>query len=185
MDPKQIIVRCEELMKKTAEKLRSEFASIRTGRASAAILDGIKVESYGSMIAINQLAAINIPEPRTIEIKPWDPSQIPAIEKALLKSELGLTPQNDGKIIRLSIPSLTQERRKELVKIAHKTAEEFRVAVRNERRDAVEKIKKLEKEKAISEDLRKKYESDIQKLTDAHIKKIDELLSLKEKEIMQ
>lgn len=185
MDPKQVISHCEELMKKTLEKLRTELASIRTGRATGALLDNIKVEAYGSLMPIKQVAAVSVPEPRTIEIKPWDASQLPAIEKAILKSELGVTPQNDGKLIRLSLPPLTQERRGELVKHAHKVAEEFRIAIRNERRDAMEKIRKLEKDKIISDDLRKRNEVEIQKLTDAYIKKIDELLAMKEKEIKE
>lgn len=185
MDPKQVISHCEELMKKTLEKLRTELASIRTGRATGALLDNIKVEAYGSLMPIKQVAAVSVPEPRTIEIKPWDASQLSAIEKAILKSELGVTPQNDGKLIRLSLPPLTQERRGELVKHAHKVAEEFRIAIRNERRDAMEKIRKLEKDKIISDDLRKRNEVEIQKLTDAYIKKIDELLAMKEKEIKE
>lgn len=185
MDPKQVISFCEDLMKKTVEKFRGELASVRTGRATASLLDSIKVESYGSMMSVNQLASISVPEPRTIEIRPWDVSQLPAIEKAILKSELGITPQNDGKAIRLGLPPLTQERRGELVKSAHKLAEDFRVAVRNERRDALEKSKKLEKESSLSEDARKKLDSDVQKLTDAYIKKIDEFLAIKEKEIKE
>ncbi len=185
MDQKQTLSHCEELMKKSIEKFRNELASIRTGRASTALLDGVKVEAYGSVMPVNQVASVNIPEPRTIEIKPWDVTQIPAIEKAILKSELGLTPQNDGKVVRLILPTLTQERRNDIAKTAHKIAEDFRVSVRNERRDGIEKIKKLEKEKFISEDIRKKCEVDIQKLTDLYIKKIDDILALKEKEIKE
>ncbi|MDI6757973.1 MAG: ribosome recycling factor [Endomicrobiia bacterium] len=183
MDTKQVITHCEELMKKTVEKFRADLGQVRTGRASASILDAVKVESYGSLMSINQLASVSIPEARTIEIRPWDVSQISAIEKAILKSDIGITPQNDGKAIRLSLPPLTQERRAELVKSAHKLAEDFRVAVRNERRDAIEKSKKLEKDNSLAEDARKKLDSDIQKLTDAYIKKIDEFLAVKEKEI--
>jgi len=185
MDIKQIISHMEEQMKKTIEKFRSELASIRTGRANASLLDTVKVESYGTVMPVNQMASIAIPEPRTIEIRPWDASQIPAIEKAILKSEIGVTPQNDGKCIRLTLPPLTQQRREELVKLSHKVAEDFRIAIRNERRDAIEKVKKSEKEKIISEDARKKSESDIQKITDNYIKKIDEILVLKEKEIRE
>lgn len=185
MDVRQVISHCEELMKKTTEKLRSEFSTIRTSRATSTLLDGIKVEAYGSMMPINQLASITVPEPRMIEIKPWDVTQLQAIEKAILKSNLGLTPHNDGKLIRLPIPPLTQERRNELIKMVHKIAEDFKVAIRNERRDAIEKIKKLENDKVISEDLRRKYETDIQKLTDTYIKKIEELLVIKEKEIKE
>jgi len=185
MDTKQIISIADEQMKKTIEKFRSELAGIRTGRASASLLDTVKVESYGTLMPVNQLASIAIPEPRTIEIRPWDASQLQPIEKAILKSDIGITPQNDGKCIRLTLPPLTQERRGELVKVAHKLAEDFRVAVRNERRDAIEKVKKSEKEKVISEDMRKKAEADIQKLTDQYIKKIDEILALKEKEIRE
>ncbi|MDR1433712.1 ribosome recycling factor [Candidatus Endomicrobiellum devescovinae] len=175
----------EEAMKKTIDRLKSELASIRTGRASSAVIEGIKVESYGSLMPINQLAGVSIPDAKTIEIRPWDASQLGAIEKAILKADIGMTPVNDGKIIRISIPPLTEERRKEIAKSISRMAEDFRVAVRNERRVLVENIKKLEKDKVITEDGRKKFESDAQKVTDDYIKKIDESIALKEKEVMQ
>lgn len=175
----------EEAMKKTIDRLKSELASIRTGRASSAVIEGIKVESYGSLMPINQLAGVSIPDAKTIEIRPWDASQLGAIEKAILKADIGMTPVNDGKIIRISVPPLTEERRKEIAKSISRMAEDFRVAVRNERRVLVENIKKLEKDKVITEDGRKKFESDAQKVTDDYIKKIDESIALKEKEVMQ
>jgi ribosome recycling factor len=172
-------------MKKTIDRLKSELASIRTGRASSAVIEGIKVESYGSLMPINQLAGVSIPDAKTIEIRPWDVSQLVAIEKAIFKADIGMTPVNDGKIIRIPIPPLTEERRKEIAKSISRMAEDFRVAVRNERRVLVESIKKLEKDKVITEDDRKKFETDAQKATDGYIKKIDESVALKEKEVMQ
>jgi ribosome recycling factor len=185
MTVKSIIAIGEDAMKKTIDKVKNDFATLRTGRASTALVEGIKVESYGSLMPLNQLAGLNIPDARTIEIRPWDISQISSIEKAILKSELGLTPMNDGKAIRLSLPMLTEQRRKEITKIVSKMAEDFKVSVRNERRTMLENIKKEEKEKMITEDGRKKGEQELQKVTDVYIKKIDELLALKEKEIME
>ncbi|MDR2426317.1 MAG: ribosome recycling factor [Endomicrobium sp.] len=175
----------EEAMKKTIEKVKTDLASVRTGRASAAIVEGIKVESYGSLMSINQIAGISVPDAKTIEVKPWDVSQLGAIEKAIQKADIGMTPINDGKLIRISVPQLTEERRKEIVKVINKMAEDYRVAVRNERRVLVDGIKKAEKDKLITEDDRKKAENEAQKVTDAYIKKIDECIALKEKEIMQ
>jgi ribosome recycling factor len=137
------------------------------------------------MMPLNQLAGMSVPDARTIEIRPWDMSQLNSIEKAILKSELGLTPANDGKVIRLSLPMLTEERRRDLTKVLHKMGEEFRVSVRNIRRDMVEGVKKAEKDKQITEDERKKADADLQKLTDSYIKKLDDLLAIKEKEIME
>jgi ribosome recycling factor len=185
MQIQSLFSKSEEVMKKTVDRLRSELTSIRTGRASSAVIEGIKVESYGSLMFINQLAGVSIPNAKTIEIRPWDVSQIGAIEKAILKADVGMTPVNDGKIIRISISPLTEERRKEIAKSISRMAEDFRVAVRNERRILVESIKKLEKDKIITEDDRKKFESDAQKVTDDYIKKIDESVALKEKEVMQ
>ncbi len=182
---KELIAAGEEPMKRTIEKVKGDFAALRTGRASTALVEGIRVESYGTMLPLNQVANLGVPDARTIEIRPWDISIIGTIEKAILKSELGLTPANDGRIIRLSLPSLTEDRRKELTKLVHKMAEEFKVAIRNERRQVVESIKKAEKEKKMTEDERKKAEEDSQKLTDAYIHRIDELIALKEKEIME
>ncbi|MCX7991629.1 MAG: ribosome recycling factor [Proteobacteria bacterium] len=175
----------QDKMEKTLEHLKKEFNKIRTGRAQAGILDDIKVDYYGQTMPITQLATVNIPEPRMIIIQPWDSSAISAIEKAILKSELGINPNNDGKVIRLVIPPLNEERRKELVKFSKKIAEENKVAIRNERRDAIEKIKSEEKNKTISEDDSKRLQKEIQDLTDSYVKKIDELLALKEKEIME
>lgn len=175
----------KEKMEKTLDHFKKEMSKIRTGRASAGILEDIKVEYYGSVMPITQLATVTVPEPRTIFIQPWDSSAISAIEKAIMKSELGITPSNDGKVIRLNIPPLNEERRKEIIKFAKKIAEENKVAIRNERRDAIEKIKAAEKNKQISEDDSKRLQKEIQELTDTYIKKIDEILELKEKEIME
>jgi len=172
-------------MDRTIEALRKEFSSIRTGRASLALLDGIMVNYYNTLTPLQQLASLSIPESRQMAIQPWDPKAIPDIEKAILKSDLGLTPMNDGKMIRMSIPPLTEERRKQLVKMVKKKAEEAKVAVRNIRRDANEDLKKLEKEKHISEDDVKKAQDEIQKLTDSHITRVDDVLANKEKEIME
>ncbi len=185
MELKELFQETRKRMDKARSVLKEEFAKLRTGRASAGLLEGIKVDYYGTPTPINQLATINIPEPRLIVIQPWDVSQIGAIEKAVLSSDLGLTPTNDGKIIRISIPQLTEERRKELVKVAKKYAEECRVAIRNIRRDANEKLKKLEKDKLISQDELKKAQQEIQKITDDEIEEINALLEKKEEEIME
>jgi len=174
-----------ERMSKTIEALKKDFASIRTGRASLALLDGIMVNYYNTPTPLQQVASLSIPESRLIAIQPWDPKVIPDIEKAILKSDLGLTPINDGKMIRINIPSLTEERRKQLVKTVRKKAEEAKIAIRNIRRDIIEEIKKLEKEKHISEDVVKKSQDETQKITDSFIAKIDEVLANKEKEIME
>jgi ribosome recycling factor len=182
----------QELKKKTNDKmsravevLKKEFGSIRTGRASLALLDGIMVNYYDTPTPLQQLTSLSIPESRQITIQPWEQKIIPEIEKAILKSDLGLTPTNDGKTIRINIPPLTEERRKLLVKTVKKKAEEAKVSVRNIRRDTNEEIKKLEKEKHISEDVVKKLQEEIQKITDSYISKMDEVLSHKEKEIME
>jgi len=181
-----------ELKKKMADKmeaainvLKKEFATIRTGRASLSLLDAIKVDYYGTMTPLNQVATLAVPESRLIIIQPWDPKAIENIEKAIQSSGIGLTPANDGKIIRLPVPPLTEERRKELVKLAKKMAEDSRVAIRNIRRDINDEVKKIEKEKKISEDESRKSLEDIQKTTDQHIKKIDDILKRKEEEIME
>ncbi len=179
-----VIKETKQKMEKTIEHLKKELSKVRGGRASASLLDDIKVDYYGTQMAIPQLATISIPEPRLILIQPWDASSIPAIEKAILKSEIGITPSNDGKVIRLSVPQLTEERRKELIKLAKKICEENKVAIRNERRDAIEKIKADEKNKLMSEDDSKRLQKEVQELTDSYIKKIDEIMALKEKEIM-
>jgi len=182
----------QELRRKTNDRmqgaidaLKKEFASVRTGRASLGLLEGIVIDYYGTPTPVQQLASLSIPESRQIAIQPWEQKLIPEIEKAILKSDLGLTPMNDGKIIRINIPVLTEERRKQLVKIVKKRAEESKIAVRNIRRDANEELKKLEKNEHISEDEVKKEHDEIQKTTDSFIKKIDELLEHKEKEIME
>ncbi len=185
MLPKELLTTGEDAMKKTIEKVKHDFSAIRTGRANPAILETLKVESYGSMMALNQLAGVSVPDARTLEIRPWDISQLNAIEKAIQKSDLGLTPVNDGKIIRISIPPLTEDRRKEIIKTINKMSEDYKVAVRNERRHIVDGIKKSEKDKLITEDDRKKYEADSQKLTDSYIKKIEELVLLKEQDLMK
>jgi ribosome recycling factor len=174
-----------ERMTGAIEALKKEFASIRTGRASLALLDGIVVNYYGASTLLQQLASMSIPESRLIAIQPWDPKIIPDIEKAIMKSDLGITPVNDGRMIRIQIPLLTEERRKQLVKIVKKKAEETKVAIRNIRRDTNEEIKKIEKEKHLSEDDIKRFQDEIQKVTDSFIAKVDEVLNFKEKEIME
>ncbi|MBI5141797.1 MAG: ribosome recycling factor [Nitrospirae bacterium] len=172
-------------MDKTIEAFKRELASIRTGRASLALLDGVTVDYYGTPTPLSQVAALSVPDSRTIAIQPWEQKMVQAIEKAILKSDLGINPGNDGKTIRLQIPMLTEERRKELVKLAHKRAEESKVAIRNIRRDANEELKKMEKDKLITEDEHKRVHDEIQKITDAHIKRVDEVTAHKEKEIME
>jgi ribosome recycling factor len=177
--------RTTDRMARAIEALKKEFGSIRTGRASLSLLDEIAVNYYETPTPLQQLASLSIPESRQMAIQPWDPKVISEIEKAILKSDLGLTPMNDGKIIRINIPPLTEERRKQLVKTVKKKAEEAKVAVRNIRRDANEELKKLEKEKHISEDVVKKSQDEIQKITDSYITRVDEVLANKEKEIME
>lgn len=175
----------EEKMLKAVENARYEFSKIRTGRASTAILDPIHVEAYGSSMTIKQVANISIPEPRTIVIQPWDASLLGAIEKAILKSDLGITPNNDGKVIRITMPQLTEERRHDLVKVVRKLAEEGRIAIRSIRRHTVETLKKMEKEGKVPEDEGKHNEKKVQDLHDKYIKLIDEALQKKEAEIME
>jgi ribosome recycling factor len=182
---REIRNRTSERMTGAVEVLKKEFAAIRTGRATLALLDGITVDYYGTPTPIQQVASLSVPESRQIAIQPWEKNLIPLIEKAILKSDLGLTPGNDGKVIRIGIPVLTEERRKQLVKVVRKRAEESRVAIRNIRRDANDELKKLEKEEHVSEDEVKKEQEEIQKLTDAFVKKVDEILEHKEKEIME
>jgi len=182
---KEIKAKLSSRMEGAIDSLRREFNAVRTGRASLALLDTISVEYYGAHTPLNQVAALAVPESRLITIQPWDQKLVPEIERAIMKSDLGLTPASDGRVIRLPIPPLTEERRKDLVKVVRKKAEEARVAVRNIRRDINEQVKKLEKEKHISEDEVKKTLEDVQKETDSYIKKIDEILQAKEKEIME
>ncbi len=172
-------------MRKTLEDLHHEMATIRTGRASPSILEPIRVNYYGTPTPLNQLANLGVPEPSQILIQPWDVSQIGAIEKAIQSSDLGLNPMNDGKVIRLHIPPLTEERRKELVKHLHHVVEEHRVAARNVRREANEAVKKLQKDKKISEDEQRRSQDEIQKITDHTIGQLDEAGKAKEKEILE
>jgi ribosome recycling factor len=175
----------ETRMQQAIDVLTREFAGVRTGRANAALLDSVRVEAYGNMTPINQLASVSVPDPRTIVIQPWDASQIKEIEKGLVKSDIGITPSNDGKVIRLTMPTLTEERRKQLAKAVGKLAEEARVAVRNIRREAKDKLRALAKDKKISEDDEKRGEAELQKLTDRFTQRIDELLGKKEQEILE
>ncbi|MDR2709418.1 MAG: ribosome recycling factor [Elusimicrobiota bacterium] len=175
----------QEAMKKTIDKLKTELNSVRTGRATSAIVENIKVDVYGGLMPLPQVAGINVCDAKTIEIKPWDTSVLASIEKAIIKADIGMTPINDGKLIRISVPQLTEERRKEIAKSIGKIAEDFKIAIRNERRNLIESIKKSEKEKTINEDDRKKAEVQVQKITDSFIKQIDDCIALKEKEIMQ
>ena len=174
----------EEKMDKALQHLAAEFASIRAGRANPGILDKVTVDYYGTPTPISQMASVAVPDSRTITIQPWDKGGISVVEKAILKSDLGLTPVNDGRIIRINIPPLTEERRKELVKVARKYTEDAKVAVRNVRRDANDSLKKLEKEKTITEDEQKKAEAEVQKLTDKFVADADKRSQAKEKEIM-
>ena len=175
----------KDKMEKSIALLAQELSKLRTGRASPALVEGIKVDYYGSTLPLNQVATISIPEARLIIIQPWDKNALEAIEKAIHKSAIGLTPNNDGNVIRLSIPSLTTERREELVKLSQKLGEDTKVAIRNVRREANTEIKKQEKDKKISEDDAKKAHDRIQKLTDASIEKVDEHVRQKEKEIRE
>ena len=175
----------EKKMKKTCEALESQFATIRAGRANAAVLDQITVDYYGSPTPINQVASIATPDARTLLIQPWDASILKGIEKAILTSDLGIHPQNDGRMIRLVFPPLTEERRNELVKQTKKYGEEAKVAVRNIRRDAIEKFKKQQKASEITEDDYKNVEKDIQKLTDDFTKEIEKIMAAKEKELRE
>lgn len=185
MPVKEIYTTHEEKMQKTLESLKKELAAIRTGRATPALLDRVQVDYYGTMTPINQVANISIPDPRSLLIQPWEKTMVAEIEKAIMKSDLGLTPNSDGAIIRLNLPQLTQERRAEFVKVANKKAEEARVAIRNIRRDANDLLKKVEKDKSVPEDELKKAQDEIQKLTDRYIKEADQMVGMKEKEIME
>lgn len=181
----EVITATTQKMEKSLEAFKQELTKIRTGRASLSLLDGIKVEAYGSPMPLNQVGTLTIPESRQIVIQPWDPQLMSGIEKAILKSELGLTPVNDGKVIRINIPQLTEERRKELVKVVKKIAEEYRVAVRNHRRDAIDILKKQKKNKEVSEDEQFRLQDEAQKETDSFIKKIDKVAAEKENEVME
>ena len=180
-----VISSMRDKMDKRIEAYRRDLSKIRTGRASLSLLDGIKVESYGSMMPLNQVATLTIPENRLIAIQPWDTQLISVIEKSILNANIGLNPVNDGKIIRISIPQLTEERRKELVKQVKKISEEFKVAIRNNRREAIDLLKKQKKDKEISEDDLFSLQDKAQKETDICVKQIDEIMADKEKEMME
>ena len=182
--PMELIDETKERMTKTLNVLKAELSSLRAGRANAQVLDRIAVDYYGSMTPINQLGNISTPEPRMLIIALWDTKMIPAVEKAIQKSDLGINPANDGKVIRLIFPELTEERRKDLAKVIRKKAEESKVAVRSIRRDAMEDIKKQKKDNLLTEDDQKKLEEKVQKLTDEKVKEIDAIAQAKEKEIM-
>ena len=180
----EVILEMSEKMEASIEAYRRELTKIRTGRASLSLLDGIKVDAYGSPMPLNQVATLTIPESRMIVIQPWDTQQTSAIEKAIFSSDLGLNPTNDGKVIRITIPQLTEERRKELVKQVKKISEEYRVAVRNSRREAIDTLKKQKNNKEMPEDDFFKLQDEAQKETDSFVKKIDEIMAEKEKELM-
>ena len=182
---KELLKNTEEQLNKTVGVLERDYKSIRAGRANASVLDRVTVDYYGCPTPIQQMAAVSVPEPRILMIQPWDASTLKDIEKAILTSDIGINPQNDGRVIRLSFPPLTEERRKEIVKDVHKTAEESKVAVRNTRRDAIEKLKSLKKSNTITEDDVADGEKKIQNLTDKYCKEIDSLAAVKEKEIME
>jgi len=182
---KEIYKDAESRMKKAISIFKSELATLRAGRATPALVEKINIDYYGVSTPLNQLANISAPEPRLLVIQPWDPKAIGDIEKAILKSDLGITPNNDGKVIRLVIPQLTEERRHELVKLVRKKAEECKVAIRGIRRDSNETLKSLEKDGEISEDDYHRAQEEVQKITDNHIKEVDNILEAKEKEIME
>lgn len=175
----------ENKMKKTVEILRTEFLKIRTGRANPGLVEDIKVESYGAQTPLSQLASVTVPEPRQLLIRPWDKNILQRIEKAILKSDLGLTPSSDGNIIRLNLPPLTEENRRSISKLVHRVGEENKIAVRNIRRQAMEAMKRMKKDGEVSEDNEKKGEEKIQKLTDFYIEEIDKILKAKDREILE
>lgn len=181
----QLIKDASNRMNKTIEALRSELAKVRTGKATTALLDGVKVDYYGTMTPINQVGNITVLDPHTLSITPWDKSMVQAIDKAILEANLGFNPINDGTNLKIPIPALTEERRKDFVKVIKKFGEDAKVAIRNVRRDANEHLKREEKDKKMSEDELKHAEDEVQKLTDQHIKLIDDILKHKEKEIME
>jgi ribosome recycling factor len=176
---------CQRRMDTSIEHTRTEFNTVRTGRASTALLDRITVDYYGTPTPLANMASISAPEPRLISVQPYDPSQIKAIEKVIMESDLGLTPSNDGKVVRLPIPSLTEERRKELVKVVRRLGEDGKVAIRNVRRDVMKHLEELVKNGEVGDDEERRAEGAVQKLTDDHVKKIDEMLKNKEAEIME
>ena len=185
MDPEELMLESEEKMDKTVESLQHSLQSIRTGRATPMLVDRITVENYGAKTPIKGVASISVPEPRVLAIQPWDISLIGAIEKSILASDLGITPANDGRVIRLNMPEMTEDRRREMVKIAKGRGEDSKISVRNIRRDTNNVLKKLVKDKTVNEDDNKEFQKEIQDATDAHIVKIDSLVANKEKDIME
>ena len=181
----KLVKECEEKMLKTIEAVKEKFTAIRAGRANVSMLDGVKVDNYGSEVPLNQIGTVSAPEARLLVIDPWDKSLIPVIEKTILQANLGFNPSNDGKIIRLVVPELTEDRRKEYVKVVKKEAEEGKVAVRNVRKDVNNKLRKLEKDSEITEDELKASEEKVQKMTDKFVAAVDEALDKKEKELLK
>ncbi len=184
MDVKQLKAETEKHMQVTVEDARRKFSHIRTGRASVHLLDGIMVDYYGTMTPLSQVAQISAPEPSMLTVQPWDPSVIKAIEKAILTGDLNLNPSNDGKMVRIPIPPLTEERRKQYTKVVHEIAEDHRTAIRNIRRETNDKLKQMLKDKLVSEDEERGALADVQKLTDAHIEKLNDLAKQREAEVM-
>jgi ribosome recycling factor len=182
---KEVITDMKGHMEKSLDSLRRDYQKVRTGRASLGLLDDVRIDYYGTPSPLSQVATLSVPEPRTITLQPWESKMIPLIEKAIMNANLGITPANDGKVIRLNLPALTEERRKDIVKQLKKMAEEAKVAVRNIRRDAIDELKKMEKNKKISEDDQKRAEKDVQDATNTFVTKIDEILNHKEKEVME
>lgn len=184
MDVKEILQHAEQIMQKAIDHCHIEFAKIRTGRASASLLDSVRVDYYGQPVPLSQVASVSTPDATMLLVQPWEKNMVGPIDRAIQAANLGLNPSNDGTVIRLPIPSLNEERRKDLVKVARKVAEDSRIGVRNARRDAMESLKKAEKDQHMSEDMRKGGEGDVQKATDRYIGEIDRLLAEKEKDIM-
>lgn len=182
---KDIVIKARSAMDKAIESLKKDFTKVRTGRASVSLLDDVRVDYYGTPTPLSQLGTLAVPEPRLITIQPWEKKLLPEIEKAIFKADLGLTPNSDGQLIRMAIPPLTEDRRKEMVKMLKRMAEEAKVAVRNIRRDANDAVKKLAKDKEISEDDAKRVEKEIQDLTDKFVARADEVVAVKEKEVME
>jgi len=185
MSSKVILKDADDRMIKAVEVVRDELSKIRTGKATTALLDGVKVDYYGTMTPLKQIANVSTPDVHTISVQPWEKSMIQPIEKAIMNANLGLNPTNDGTILRVPIPPLNEERRRELVKLVKRFGEDGKIAIRNVRRDAIEHLKKAEKDEHFSEDERKRAEQECQKVTDKHVKQVDTLLELKEKEIME
>ncbi len=179
-----VVAKMEEAMKERLGKMAKDMSNMRTGRANPMMLESVKVEAYGSLVPLKQVAAVSVPEARTLEIRPWDPSTLQDIEKALQKADVGAMPQNDGKMLRISLPMMTEDRRKDLVKVLKKLGEEFKVGVRNERQEALNKVKKSFQAKEITEDDLRGLETRIQKITDAFTKQVDDQVAVKEKEIL-